>query len=107
MRCSHGGGTRYLPEEPTRPWTVTELARCAAVSRSTLALRFKRAVGQGPIDYLTSWRIELAAKRLLQSGDPLAVVAREVGCGSKSALSTAFKRVMGLSPQGYRRRGHT
>jgi len=61
-------------------------------------------VGQAPLDYLTGWRIELDAKRLLLGRDPVAVIARAVGYGSESALSTAFKRVVGVS-RDYRRRG--
>ncbi|GHB11600.1 AraC family transcriptional regulator [Streptomyces tendae] len=92
--------------EPARAWTVAELARSGAVSRSTLAVRFRRAVGQGPLDYLTGWRLELAAKRLRSGNDPVAVIARAVGYGSENALSTAFKRVMGVSPREYRKEGH-
>lgn len=93
-----------LHREPARSWTVAELAREAAVSRSTLAARFKSAVGQGPLEYLTRWRIELAARQLRQGSTTLAVVARSVGYGSESALSVAFKRVTGVSPGDYRRR---
>jgi AraC-like DNA-binding protein len=95
-----------MHEEPARAWTVAELARRGAVSRSTLAARFKGAVGRGPLDYLTGWRIELASKRLLQGGESVAVIAGAVGYGSESALSTAFKRVTGLSPRDYRKQGH-
>ncbi|MEU0913326.1 AraC family transcriptional regulator [Streptomyces althioticus] len=93
-----------LHRDPSRPWTVAELAAEAAVSRSTLAARFKSAVGQGPSEYLTHWRIELAARQLREESATLAVVARSVGYGSESALSVAFKRVMGVSPGDYRRR---
>ncbi|MGW7571656.1 AraC family transcriptional regulator [Streptomyces tendae] len=92
--------------EPARAWTVAELARRASVSRSTLAARFKAAVGRGPLEYLRAWRIELAAKRLLQGGEPVAAIAHAVGYGSESALSTAFKRVTGVSPRDYRKQGH-
>ncbi|CAL9634095.1 IS5 family transposase IS4811 [Streptomyces sp. enrichment culture] len=93
-----------LHREPARPWTVAELAREAAVSRSTLAARFKAAVGQGPLEYLTRWRVELAARQLREGNATLSVVARSVGYGSESALSVAFKRVMGVAPGDYRRR---
>jgi AraC-like DNA-binding protein len=94
---------RALHADPARPWTVAELARVASVSRSTLAARFKQAVGQGPLDYLTGWRIELAADRLRRGDGTLAAIAHAVGYGSESALSTAFKRVTGVSPREYRR----
>ncbi|WP_399894545.1 AraC family transcriptional regulator [Streptomyces sp. BBFR51] len=87
---------------PERPWTVAELARVGAVSRSTLAARFKDTVGQGPLDYLTQWRIELAAERLRGGTETLATIAGAVGYGSESALSSAFKRITGTSPRTYR-----
>ncbi|GAA3165409.1 AraC family transcriptional regulator [Streptomyces ramulosus] len=96
-----------LHGDPARPWTVAELARTAAVSRSALAARFKASVGQGPLEYLTRWRIELAARQLREGGTTLAAVARSVGYGSESALSVAFKRVLGTSPGEYRRRAAT
>jgi AraC-like DNA-binding protein len=93
---------RALHADPARAWTVADLAAVAAVSRSTMAARFKRAVGQGPLDYLTGWRIELAAARLRRGDGTVAAIARAVGYGSESALSTAFKRVTGRSPREYR-----
>jgi AraC-like DNA-binding protein len=95
---------RAMHTRPSHPWTVAELARAAAVSRSTLAARFKNVVGRGPLEYLTAWRIELAADRLRRGEDTVAAIARTVGYGSESALSVAFKRTTGLSPRAYRSR---
>ncbi|MFD7996088.1 AraC family transcriptional regulator [Streptomyces mexicanus] len=92
-----------LHRDPARPWTVAALARACAVSRSTLAARFKATVGQGPLEYLTRWRIELAARQLREGGSTLASVAHSVGYGSESALSVAFKRVLGVPPSDYRK----
>ncbi|MFG3061893.1 cupin domain-containing protein [Streptomyces sp. NPDC048231] len=92
-----------MHEAPARSWTVAELAQAGAVSRSTLAARFKETVGQGPLEYLTRWRIELASRQLRESTDTVALIARAVGYGSESALSVAFKRVTGMSPGAYRK----
>ncbi|MFC8230366.1 AraC family transcriptional regulator [Streptomyces sp. NPDC057287] len=92
-----------LHRDPARRWTVAELASTAAVSRSTLAARFKATVGQGPLEYLTRWRIELAARQLRDGRETLAAIAHSVGYGSESALSVAFKRVVGVPPGDYRR----
>ncbi|MEO3869449.1 AraC family transcriptional regulator [Nonomuraea sp. B12E4] len=94
---------RAMHARPAHAWTVAELAGVAAVSRSTLAARFKQAIGQGPMDYLTGWRIELAAHRLRRGDETVAAIAREVGYGSEGALSNAFKRITGASPRDYRR----
>ena len=99
-----GPALRAMHARPAHPWTVAELAAAAAVSRSTLAARFKQVVGQGPLDYLTHWRIELASARLRRGDGTVAAIAREIGYGSESALSTAFKRVTGRSPREYRSR---
>jgi len=93
---------RAMHARPQHAWTVEELARVSAVSRSTLAARFKSVVGVGPLDYLTGWRIELAAGRLRRGADTIATIAHAVGYGSESALSNAFKRRTGSSPRDYR-----
>jgi AraC-like DNA-binding protein len=93
---------RRMHARPAHPWTVAELARTAAVARSTLAARFKQVVGQGPLEYLTAWRVELAADRIRRGDGTIATIARDVGYGSESAFSVAFKRAVGLSPRAYR-----
>jgi AraC-like DNA-binding protein len=73
------------------------------MSRSTFALRFKERVGESPMEYLTRWRMLLAGDRLMNSNDPVSLIARALGYESESAFSTAFKRVMGRSPRQYGR----
>ncbi|WBB88793.1 AraC family transcriptional regulator [Verrucosispora sp. WMMC514] len=94
---------REMHQRPAHPWTVAELARAASVSRSTLAARFRTVVGRAPLEYLTDWRVELAADRLRRTDDTLARIAQLVGYGSESALSVAFKRTTGHTPRAYRR----
>ncbi|WP_430791766.1 AraC family transcriptional regulator [Actinoplanes sp. G11-F43] len=98
-----GTALRVMHARPADPWTVAGLAREASVSRSLLAARFRQVVGRGPLEYLTGWRIELAAAHLRRGEDTMATIARSVGYGSESALSNAFKRVTGASPRAYRR----
>jgi AraC-like DNA-binding protein len=86
------------------PWTVASLAQATNVSRAALARRFNELVGQPPMAFLTGWRLDLAADLLCESDAPIGTVAEQVGYGSPFALSTAFKRVTGLSPQQYRAR---
>ncbi len=88
--------------DPARGWTLQELAEHAGMSRSTFALKFKTRVGQPPLDYLTRWRMLLAADRLT-SGDAVSAISRALGYESDSAFSTAFRRVMGCSPRQYAR----
>jgi AraC-like DNA-binding protein len=92
-----------MHESPARAWTLQTLSEVAAMSRSAFAARFKSTVGTSAMDYLTRWRMLLAADRLLHSGDYVAVIAPSLGYESESAFSTAFKRVMGCSPREYSR----
>ena len=99
-----GAALTALHAAPSRRWTVQALAACAGMSRTSFAVRFRATVGQAPLEYLTHWRMRLAADQLLASGDALAVLAPALGYESESAFSTAFKRVMGCSPRHYRRK---
>ncbi len=85
--------------EPGRRWTLHDLARIAGMSRSSFAVRFKETVGEPVMDYLTRWRMVVAADRLAHRGESIAVVAPTVGYESESAFGAAFKRVIGHSPR--------
>jgi Cupin/Helix-turn-helix domain len=74
------------------------------VPRTVLARRFHQLVGEPPMTFLTGWRITLAADLLLEPDATIASVAHQVGYRSPFALSTAFKRVRGLTPQQHRTR---
>ncbi|WP_063733655.1 AraC family transcriptional regulator [Streptomyces sp. RTd22] len=93
---------RLMHGTPSHPWQLTELARAAAMSRATFALRFKEAAGVPPLTYLLNWRMRLAARHLRQEQTPVSAIAQQVGYTSESAFSNAFKRTMGLSPRRYR-----
>ncbi|HWZ51554.1 MAG TPA: AraC family transcriptional regulator [Granulicella sp.] len=92
-----------MHDAPAQRWTIQELAERAGMSRSTFALRFKEAVGESPMEYLTRWRMLLAGDRLANSSDSISVISLALGYESESAFSTAFKRVMGCSPRQYSR----
>lgn len=93
-----GEALRLFHESPADDWTLARVG----VSRATLAESFRSAVGTPPMTYLTEWRLALAADLLRQSDATLNAVARQVGYGSGFALSSAFKRVYGISPQEHR-----
>jgi AraC-like DNA-binding protein len=99
-----GAALRSMHDDPAYGWTVANLAARAGVSRASLARRFTEMVGEPPMAYLAGWRITLAADLLRQEDATIAAVARRVGYGSAFALSAAFKRERGVSPQDYRRR---
>jgi AraC-like DNA-binding protein len=91
--------------DPARPWTIVELAKEAALSRSAFFDRFQRSVGVPPMEYLLGWRMALAKDMLRQDAD-IAEVAERVGYGSASTFSTAFSRHVGQPPGRYARAAH-
>lgn len=94
---------RAVHADLARPWTVADMAREAGVSRSSFAAAFTSAVGESPLDYVTSWRIYRAKVLLSSSDDALAEIASRVGYDSDTALSRAFKRRVGMPPGAFRR----
>ncbi|MEU6239085.1 AraC family transcriptional regulator [Kitasatospora sp. NPDC047058] len=94
---------RLMHDDPARAWTVAALASEVGVSRAGLARRFTTLVGEPPMAYLATWRLALAADLLRDPGHTVASVARRVGYSNAFALSAAFKRVRGLTPQEHRR----
>ncbi len=91
-----------LHARPAHPWTLAELAQESASSRSNLARRFTDLVGQPPMQYLTQWRMQVAANLLAQGGAKVATIGAEVGYDSEAAFSRAFKKATGLAPGGWR-----
>jgi AraC-like DNA-binding protein len=94
---------RQMHADPARPWTVEQLGRAAALSRSAFFERFSRAVGMPPMQYLLSWRMALAKDLLRRNGQAVAEVAERVGYSSASTFSTAFSRHVGQPPARYAR----
>jgi AraC-like DNA-binding protein len=92
---------RRMHESPTQPWTVAQLAKEAALSRSAFFERFSRAVGTTPMEYLLAWRMALAKNLLRSKEGGVAEVARRVGYSSASTFSVAFTRYVGLPPTRY------
>lgn len=92
---------RQLHAHLARPWTVEQLARVAALSRSTFFERFTRVVGLPPMEYLLTWRMAVARDLLRKQDLAVAEVAERVGYGSASTFSTAFSRHVGQPPSRY------
>lgn len=97
-----GRALKLIHDDPTRDWTVSDLARSAATSRSVLGDRFRALLGQSPMHYLVEWRMQLAASLLVSTNQKLASVAEQSGYGSEAAFSRAFHRHVGMSPSQWR-----
>jgi AraC-like DNA-binding protein len=93
-----------LHARPAYPWTVEELSAQTGLSRTALADRFQRLLGEPPLRYLTRWRLALAARQLRETQEPLARIAERVGYDSEASFNRAFKREFGAPPASWRRR---
>jgi len=94
---------RHMHASPARSWTVAQLAKKAALSRSAFFERFTQAVGVPPMEYLLQWRMAVAKDLLRRSELDVTAVAERVGYASASTFSTAFSRYAGQSPSRYAR----
>ena len=86
-----------------RPWTMEEISREVGLSRSALAERFQRLIGQAPMSYLARWRMDVAAQHLRSTSATLAQIANSVGYEAEAAFSRAFKKAYDVPPATWRR----
>lgn len=91
-----------VQRDPARRWTVEDLAHESGTSRTVLAERFNAMLGQAPMEYVTGWRMQIAAERLRASTASLAAIAADIGYESEAAFNRAFKRVTGTTPGRFR-----
>lgn len=98
-----GRALGLMHAKPAHDWSAEALAADVGMSRSGFADRFTSLVGQPPMQYLTHWRMQLAAQRLRESREAIAQVGYQVGYESEAAFSRAFKREFGASPAAWRR----
>ncbi|WP_006243917.1 AraC family transcriptional regulator [Mycolicibacterium tusciae] len=97
-----GPALKLIYNDPAHPWTVANLGAAVGCSRAVFARRFADQVGEPPITFLTGWRLALAADLLRSSKATIGAVARQVGYSTPFALSSAFKRAYGVSPNTHR-----
>jgi AraC-like DNA-binding protein len=91
---------------PEQAWTLAQLSSGAAMSRTAFAQRFRALVGQTPVCYLATWRMQKAAYLLEMGTLSIKQIAERVGYASELAFAKAFRRLIGMPPGVYARR-HT
>jgi AraC-like DNA-binding protein len=94
-----------IHQQPWHPWTIADFCSRAGLSKSVLSEKFAALIGVAPIEYLTSWRLQLAARWLKEPGMSVEKVAERCGYESVPAFSKAFKRCFSVSPGSFRRVG--
>lgn len=89
--------------EPWADWSIAELCARAGISKSVLAERFSGKIGMSPIEYLTHWRMQIAARKLSETGITVDRLAEHCGYETAASFSRAFKRNFGVSPAAFRK----
>ena len=89
-------------EAPNHDWTIEKLAREAGVSRTGFAVRFSDKMGVTPMQYLTSWRMQVACRSLIEAEMSISEAAHATGYASESALTRVFKKEVGTTPAAFR-----
>lgn len=97
-----GPALRAMHADLGHRWTLSELASVSSMSRSGFAAAFKAQVGVAPMSYLIEWRMSLARDALRRDSQSISELAYATGYESESAFSTAFRRVVGMSPRKFR-----
>lgn len=92
-----------IHQQPWQPWTVAELCARAGLSKTVLSAKFAALIGASPIEYLTLWRMQIAAQWLKEQGMTIEKTAERCGYDSVPAFSKTFKRCFGVSPGRFRR----
>lgn len=98
-----GRALALMHEAPAQSWTIDELGRRVGLSRSALHERFVQLIGVPPMQYLAQWRMQVAARLLLETRATVAAIALDVGYESEAAFARAFKRLVGMPPAAWRR----
>ena len=98
-----GRALALLHEQPALDWNLDELGRQVGLSRSALHERFVHMIGVPPMQYLAQWRMQAAARMLLETRSTVAAIALDVGYDSEAAFARAFKRLVGKPPAAWRR----
>jgi len=98
-----GKALALVHQRPAHDWTIDELGRSVGLSRSALHERFVQLLGVAPMQYLAQWRMQTAARLLLETRSTVAAIALDVGYDSEAAFARAFKRFVGKPPATWRR----
>jgi transcriptional regulator GlxA family with amidase domain len=94
---------RWMDEHPDEELSLERLARRAAMSARNLSRRFREQTGTTPAQWILRLRVRRAQHLLETTTLSVERIAAAAGFGSTATLRDRFQRLVGSSPQAYRR----
>jgi len=85
-------------DSPSESWTVERMAKLACQSRSAFSERFTGLIKMSPMEFVATWRMQLAVGWLAKGNANMLDVALRCGYASEAAFRKAFKRIVGVTP---------
>lgn len=94
---------QYIRENFDKPITLEDMAKIAEMSVKYFGTYFKNMTGKTPFDYLNEYRVEKAARKLLNTDASVTEIAYSCGFNDLSYFIKTFKRINKTSPGKYRK----
>lgn len=91
-----------IARDPAAAITLGQAASLCHLSDGYFSRRFKAVFGINFSDYLRSYRLRIAARRLLTSGARITDIAYESGFATPAHFTAAFRARYGVAPRAYR-----
>ena len=93
----------YITDNWNKSFSVSDLAKKCCVSESTLYHTFNKELGQTPVGFLNSIRINIAIEYLENSNYSISTISRSVGFNSENHFRKVFTDLTGTTPLKYRK----
>ncbi|TQV72912.1 AraC family transcriptional regulator [Aliikangiella marina] len=92
-----GKALASIHSSPEKNWTIESLGKEVGMSRTAFANKFRELIDQSPMNYLTTWRMNLAKLRISNGEKVDLDFIESLGYQSESAFRRAFKKVIGVN----------
>ena len=103
IECLHKA-KQLIHKDPSKHYTIPEIARHVGFSTSKLKTGFKKLFGMGLYKYLQQQRMEKGKHLLENSEKTLKDISRSLGYRYSNNFSTSFKKLFGIPPEGWRKK---
>ena len=94
----------YIHEHYREKISIPELAAAAYLSERECYRVFHDCLHMTPVEYITTYRLQIACQMLAKGQEPITVISHECGLGSSSYFGKVFREYAYCSPTEYRKK---